>query len=88
MEDLKALAKFPDDKILGIGAIDVQNHRIEKPEDVARTIERVSKFVEPKWHYVNPGFGLNHLPRDIAFGKLRAMALGTKLAENKLLAGD
>lgn len=88
VEDLKALAKFPEDKILGIGAIDVQNHRIETPEDVAMTIERVSKFVEPERLWVNPDCGLNHLTRDIAFGKLRAMTLGTELAKNKLLSGD
>ncbi|MGA9097759.1 MAG: hypothetical protein WB392_02370 [Methanotrichaceae archaeon] len=85
VEDLKALAKFPDDKILGIGAIDVQNHRIETPEDVARIIERVSKFVEPERLWVNPDCGLNHLPRDTAFGKLRAMILGAMLAKSRLI---
>ncbi len=81
VEDLKVLAKFPEDKILGIGAIDVQVHKIETPEEVAQTIERVSKFVDPSRLWVNPDCGLNHLPRDIAFGKLKAMALGAELAK-------
>lgn len=84
VEDLKVLSKFPEDKILGIGAIDVQVHRIETPEEVAQTIELVSKFVDPNRLWVNPDCGLNHLPRDIAFGKLKAMALGAELAKSRL----
>ena len=85
VENLKVLAKFPEEKILGIGAIDVQTKRIETPEEVVKIIEQVSQFVDPQKLWVNPDCGLNHLPRVIAFGKLRAMALGTELAKERIL---
>jgi cobalamin-independent methionine synthase catalytic subunit len=70
---------------LGVGAVDVQNHRIETPEEVAQTIQRVATIVSPERLWVNPDCGLNHLPRDVAFGKLRAMVAGTHLAKQQLV---
>ncbi len=77
VEDLTALHDFPQDKILGVGAVDVQSHRIETPEEVAQTMQRVAAFVDPERLWVNPDCGLNHLPRDVAFAKLSAMVAGT-----------
>jgi 5-methyltetrahydropteroyltriglutamate--homocysteine methyltransferase len=88
VEDLSALRGFPGGKALGIGAVDVQNHRVETAEEVARTILRVAGVVGPDRIWVNPDCGLNHLPRDVAFGKLAAMAEGAKLARRMLAGGD
>jgi 5-methyltetrahydropteroyltriglutamate--homocysteine methyltransferase len=76
--DLTALHDFSQDKILGVGAVDVQSHRIETPEEVAQTIQRVAAFVDPERLWVNPDCGLNHLPRDVAFAKLSAMVAGAQ----------
>jgi 5-methyltetrahydropteroyltriglutamate--homocysteine methyltransferase len=85
VKDLTPLQDFPRDKALGVGAVDVQNHRIETPEEVAQTIQRVATIVSPERLWVNPDCGLNHLPRDVAFGKLRAMVAGTHLAKQQLV---
>ncbi len=74
--DLTALHDFPQDKILGVGAVDVQSHRIETPEEVVQTIQRIAACVDPGRLWVNPDCGLNHLPRDVAFAKLSAMVAG------------
>ena len=76
--DLTVLHDFPQDKILGVGAVDVQSHRVETPEEVAHTIQLVAAFVDPKRLWVNPDCGLNHLPRDVAFAKLSAMVTGAQ----------
>ena len=80
VEDLSSLRNFPKGKILGAGAVDVQNHRVETPDEVAGTVRRVVEILGPKQVWVNPDCGLNHLPRDVAFGKLKAMAEGARLA--------
>jgi 5-methyltetrahydropteroyltriglutamate--homocysteine methyltransferase len=79
VEDLSCLKNFPARKTLGVGSIDVQTHDVETPEQVAKNIERVAKQIGYERVWVNPDCGLNHLPRDIAFAKLRAMAQGAKL---------
>jgi len=42
------------------------------------------KFVPPEKIVVLPDCGLYHLPRDIAFAKLRAMVQGTKIVRREL----
>jgi len=84
VEDLAALHDFPRDKALGVGAVDVQTHRVETPEEIAQTIQRVATFIDPEHLWVNPDCGLNHLPRDVASAKLRAMVAGTHLAKQQL----
>jgi 5-methyltetrahydropteroyltriglutamate--homocysteine methyltransferase len=84
-EDLTILHDFPRDKALGVGAIDVQSHQVETPDKVAQTIQRVTAFIDPERLWVNPDCGLNHLPRDIAFGKLKAMVAGTQIAKQQLV---
>lgn len=82
--NLAVLHDFPRDKALGIGAVDVQSHQVETPEQVAGTIQRVAAFVDPGRLWVNPDCGLNHLPRDVAFAKLKVMVDGTRLAKQRL----
>lgn len=84
-KDGQALLKnFPQDKQLGVGVVDVQNHRVETSEEVAQTLLRVASFINPERLWVTPDCGLNHLPRDIAFAKLSAMVSGAQLARELL----
>ncbi|MCZ7625249.1 MAG: hypothetical protein M5R38_04915 [Candidatus Methylomirabilis sp.] len=83
-KDITALKDFPKDKALGVGVIDVQEHRVETPAQVARTIQRVLQYVPPKRLLVCPDCGLNHLPRPVAFGKLQAMVKGAELVRQAL----
>jgi 5-methyltetrahydropteroyltriglutamate--homocysteine methyltransferase len=84
-EDLTALQDLPRDKSLGVGAVDVQSHQVETPDEVARTIQRVAALVDPERLWINPDCGLNHLPRDVAFAKLKAMVDGAYLAKQRLI---
>ncbi len=83
-QDISALKHFPKDKTLGVGAIDVQDHRVETPAQVARTIRRAMEYVPARRLFVCPDCGLNHLPRPVAFGKLQAMVKGAALVRQAL----
>jgi 5-methyltetrahydropteroyltriglutamate--homocysteine methyltransferase len=59
-------------KQLGIGAVDVQAPNVETGEQVAERI-RAYTWLAPEQTIVTSSCGLNHLPRHIAFAKLKAM---------------
>ena len=59
-------------KQLGIGAVDVQDPKIESGETIAARIQKES-WLAPEQTIVTSSCGFNHLPRQIAFGKLKAM---------------
>ncbi len=60
-------------KQLGVGAVDVQDPKVESGETIAGRI-RKEKWLAPEQTIVTSSCGLNHLPRQVAFGKLKAMA--------------
>jgi 5-methyltetrahydropteroyltriglutamate--homocysteine methyltransferase len=78
VEDLSSLRDFPAGKILGVGAVDVQSHEVETADEVAKTVQRAVGILGPKRVWANPDCGLNHLPREVAFAKLKVMAEGTR----------
>ena len=57
---------------LGVGAVDVQDPKIENGELVAERI-RTNKWLAPEQTIVTSSCGFNHLTRRTAFGKLKAM---------------
>jgi methionine synthase II (cobalamin-independent) len=63
----------------------ISNRYWKLAEDVKRrtSAKETGATSAPLW--VNPDCGLNHLPRDVAFGKLRAMVAGTHLAKQQLV---
>ena len=61
------------DQQLAVGAADVQTKNIETPEQIIERIEAL-KWLSPEQTLITSSCGLNHLPRHIAFGKLKAMA--------------
>jgi 5-methyltetrahydropteroyltriglutamate--homocysteine methyltransferase len=63
---------------LGVGAVDVQDPKIESGETVAGRINAL-KWLAPEQTIVTSSCGFNHLPRHIAYGKLRAMAAAKRL---------
>jgi 5-methyltetrahydropteroyltriglutamate--homocysteine methyltransferase len=58
---------------LGVGAVDVQDPKIESGETVAARI-RDHRWLSPEQTIVTSSCGFNHLPRNVALGKLKAMA--------------
>src|SRR6516225_7416595 len=83
-EDLDLFREFSTPFELGAGVIDVKDQAVETPDIVAERIRKVMKFVASEKIVVLPDCGLFHLPRDIAFAKLRAMVDGTKIVRKEL----
>jgi 5-methyltetrahydropteroyltriglutamate--homocysteine methyltransferase len=76
--DTAVLQKLPGKKIM-VGCIDLSDMRVETPQQVADRIRRAIKHVKPEEVIVAPDCGMKYLPRDVAYGKMKAMVEGAKL---------
>ena len=83
---LELLALLAGKDVL-VGAVDVATDRIETPEEVAATIRRAMAFVPPERLYPCTNCGMVPLGRDVARGKLRALAAGAALVRRELGVG-
>ena len=72
-DDLQLFRKYPWDRSLGLGVIDVKTDDVEPVEVVAAHIHRALEFVPADRLVINPDCGLRHLPSAVARAKLRAM---------------
>jgi 5-methyltetrahydropteroyltriglutamate--homocysteine methyltransferase len=81
--DCSILAKLPGKTII-LGVLDLSTHKIESPETVAARIRRALPFVKPEKVIVAPDCGMKYLPREVAFGKTRAMVEGARLVREEL----
>ena len=63
---------------LGVGAVDVQDPKVESGEMVASRI-RECRWLAPEQTIITSSCGFNHLSRKTAFGKLLAMDEAKKL---------
>jgi 5-methyltetrahydropteroyltriglutamate--homocysteine methyltransferase len=79
--ELLALLKGKD---VLVGAIDVASDALETPEQVASTIRSAMKFVPPEKLYPCTNCGMVPLARDVALGKLKALAAGAALVRKEL----
>jgi 5-methyltetrahydropteroyltriglutamate--homocysteine methyltransferase len=62
-----------------VGAIDVATDRVETPEDVAATLRSAGRHVPAERLFPCTNCGMVPLARDVARGKLRALAAGAAL---------
>jgi 5-methyltetrahydropteroyltriglutamate--homocysteine methyltransferase len=67
-----------------VGAIDVANEAIEKPEQVAATLRAAMKFVPAEKLYPCTNCGMVPLAREVAVGKLKALAAGAALVRREI----
>jgi 5-methyltetrahydropteroyltriglutamate--homocysteine methyltransferase len=81
--DCAALEQLPGKKIL-LGVIDLNDMTIETPEAVAARIRRALPYVKAEDVIVAPDCGMKYLPREVAFGKLKAMVAGARLVRQEL----
>jgi 5-methyltetrahydropteroyltriglutamate--homocysteine methyltransferase len=72
------------DKQLGVGAVDVQFPNVETGEHVAERIRR-HRWLAPEQTIITSSCGLNHLPRHIALGKLKAMTEAKAILSGKVI---
>jgi 5-methyltetrahydropteroyltriglutamate--homocysteine methyltransferase len=78
--DLMALL---DGKDVMVGVIDVASDTVETPEEVAATIASARRFVPRGRLIACTNCGLAPMKREVAEAKLRALALGAKLAAER-----
>lgn len=72
------------DKQLLVGAIDVASLEVETPERVAATIREAMGHVDAGRIQPCTNCGMAPLPRDVAVGKLAALAAGTALVRREI----
>jgi len=69
-----------------VGAIDVATNAIESPEEVAATLREALKYVDADKLYPCTNCGMAPLSRDVARGKLSALAAGAAIVRQELAA--
>ena len=67
-------------KGLGFGIVDARNTRMETADEIAEQVRRVCEVVPAERLHVNPSCGLEYLPRETAFEKLKTLAEGVRRA--------
>jgi 5-methyltetrahydropteroyltriglutamate--homocysteine methyltransferase len=83
--DLSILQQLPSKTII-LGVIDLSDMTVETPETVAERIRKALPFASADRIVVAPDCGLKYLPREVAFGKMRAMVAGAGIVRRELAA--
>ena len=83
-DDLQLFKEFSPPFALGLGVIDVKTHDVESSGLVADRIRRALDVLPAERLIVSPDCGCVHLPREVAFKKLSAMAEGTRQVRETL----
>ncbi len=81
--DCTVLESLPDKTII-LGVLDLSTHDVESPEIIAERIRKALPHVDVKQVIVAPDCGLKYLPREVAFGKMKAMADGARIVREEL----
>ncbi len=84
MAEIDLWKRYPNDKQLAIGVVDVKNYYIETPEDVAERIREALKYVAPEKLHIVPDCGFSQTARWDAHAKLVAMVKGTVIVRREL----
>ncbi len=81
--DLAVLREMPS-KTMIVGVLDLNDKNVDTPEVVASRIEAALKHVPAERLILAPDCGMKYLPRETAFGKLKAMVEGANLVRARL----
>jgi 5-methyltetrahydropteroyltriglutamate--homocysteine methyltransferase len=82
--DCAILSKLPDKHII-LGVLDLGDMNVESAETVAGRVRRALPYVSPDRVILAPDCGMKYLPRDVAFGKLKAMADAAAILRREVL---
>jgi 5-methyltetrahydropteroyltriglutamate--homocysteine methyltransferase len=85
--DCAVLNDLPEKTII-LGVLDLSTPEVETPETVASRIRRALEYRKPEDIIVAPDCGLKYLPRDSAFGKMKAMVEGARIVREELGQGE
>jgi 5-methyltetrahydropteroyltriglutamate--homocysteine methyltransferase len=83
--DCAVLEELPDKTII-LGVLDLSTPEIEPLDTVAARIRRALVYSKPEDIIVTPDCGLKYLPRDAAFGKMKAVVEGAGIVRMELAA--
>ncbi|MED5359696.1 MAG: 5-methyltetrahydropteroyltriglutamate--homocysteine methyltransferase [Pseudomonadota bacterium] len=83
--DSTVLETLPNKKII-LGVLDLADMEIESPETIAQRIRRALPHHDAEKIIVAPDCGLKYLPRNVAYGKMKAMADGAAIVREELSA--
>jgi len=81
--DCAVLARLPGKKIM-LGVINLDDMAIETPLQVAERAKRALPYVQKENVIFAPDCGMKYLPREVAYGKMRALVEGAKLLRAEL----
>ncbi|HWM42606.1 MAG TPA: hypothetical protein VNP36_09230 [Burkholderiales bacterium] len=76
--DTVVLEKLPGKKIM-VGCIDLSDVTVETPQQVVTRVKRAMPFVSKENIILAPDCGMKYLPREVAFGKMKAMVEAAKI---------
>jgi 5-methyltetrahydropteroyltriglutamate--homocysteine methyltransferase len=76
--DTAILARLPGKKIM-VGCIDLSDMAVETPQKVVERLKKALAHVKPENVIVAPDCGMKYLPREVAYGKMKAMVEGARL---------
>ena len=81
--DLGVLRELAPKSVM-VGVIDLGTTAIETPELVAERIRAALKYIAPDKLVAAPDCGMKYLERDVAFGKLAALARGAAIVRKEI----
>ena len=81
--DCSILRELPGKEIM-LGVIDLSTREIETVEVVKERVRRALPHIDAQKIILAPDCGMKYLPRDVAFGKLHAMAQAAKELRQEL----
>jgi 5-methyltetrahydropteroyltriglutamate--homocysteine methyltransferase len=83
-EELAVFKELRKDIGFGLGVVDIKQTEIESADHIARSIERAEKILgRGRVKYIHPDCGFWMLKRNMADGKMRALAAGRDLYEGR-----
>jgi 5-methyltetrahydropteroyltriglutamate--homocysteine methyltransferase len=76
--DCSVLEKLRGKKIM-VGVLDLNDMKVETPQQVLARVKRALPYVPKENILLAPDCGMKYLPREVAFGKMKAMVEAAKL---------
>ena len=76
--DTSVLKSLPGKKVM-VGCIDLSDMKVETPAQVVARIKRALPHIDKENIILAPDCGMKYLPREVAYGKMKAMVEGAKL---------
>jgi 5-methyltetrahydropteroyltriglutamate--homocysteine methyltransferase len=81
--DPSVIEELPGKTVI-YGVLDLSTSEIETAETVAARIRQALPHIDPTRLVIAPDCGLKYLTREVAFGKLKAMADGARIVRGEL----